>query len=140
MAIPEKTRRCLLRLLLSRGLILASADHRALRDLERRRHVRAVPLHNARGQALQSRAWSITTNGQAWLQGQPCVADVRQIDIEDAIASASSGDAPVCAPFPDLDAPAVTAADVSIPNGRPVETRRLKARAARGRKPEALHA
>lgn len=67
-------------------------------------------------------------------------ADPRQIDIEDAIASASSGDAPVCAPFPDLDAPAVTAADVSIPQGRPVETRRSRARVARGRKPEALHA
>lgn len=67
-------------------------------------------------------------------------ADDRQHDIEDAIASASSGGAPVCAPLPDLDAPAAVTADVSVPVGRPVETRRPKARAARGRKPEALHA
>lgn len=53
---------------------------------------------------------------------------------------ASLGDAPVCAPLPDLDAPAAVTADVSVPVGRPVETRRPKARAARGRKPEALHA
>ena len=66
--------------------------------------------------------------------------DDRQHDIEDAIASASSGDAPVCAPLPDLDAPAAVTADVSVPVGRPVETRRPKARAARGRKPEAMHA
>ena len=66
--------------------------------------------------------------------------DDRQHDIEDAIASASSGDAPVCAPLPDLDASAAVTADKSIPVGRPVETRRYKARAARGRKPEALHA
>ena len=40
-------------------------------------------------------------------------ADDRQTDIEDAIASASSGDAPGCAPLTDPDAPAVPAADVS---------------------------
>ena len=73
-ATLERTRRRLLRLLLNRGPILASADHCALRDLERRRHVRAASLQNARGQALLSRAWSITTNGQAWLQGQPAPA------------------------------------------------------------------
>ncbi|USU12763.1 hypothetical protein NF701_02530 [Sphingomonadaceae bacterium OTU29THOMA1] len=68
-------------------------------------------------------------------------ADDRQHDIEDAIAaSASSGDAPDCAPLPDLDASAAVTAGVSIPVGRPVETRRVRARAARGRKPEALHA
>jgi hypothetical protein len=44
--------------------------------------------------------------------------DPRQTDIEDAIASASSGDAPECAPLPDNDAPAVTAAGVSAPEGR----------------------
>ncbi len=66
--------------------------------------------------------------------------DDRQHDIEDAIAAASSGGAPECAPLPDLDASAVTAADVSAPVGRPVETRSPKARAARGRKPEAVHA
>ena len=53
---------------------------------------------------------------------------------DDVVGMVASGD------FPDLDAPAVTAADVSIPKGRPVETRRHKARAARGRKPEAVHA
>lgn len=44
--------------------------------------------------------------------------DDRQIDIEDAIASASSGDAPGCAPLPGNDAPAVPAASVSAPQGR----------------------
>ena len=44
--------------------------------------------------------------------------DDRQTDIEDAIASASSGDAPGCAPLPDFDAPAVPAAGVSAPEGR----------------------
>lgn len=44
--------------------------------------------------------------------------DPRQTDIEDAIASASSGDAPECAPLPDNDAPTVTAAGVSAPKGR----------------------
>lgn len=63
-------------------------------------------------------------------------ADDRQIDIEDAIASASSGGAPEYAPLPVLDAPAAVTADVSVPVGRPVETSRFNARAARGRKPE----
>ncbi len=62
--------------------------------------------------------------------------DDRQIDIEDAIASASSGGAPDCAPLPDLDAPAAVTVDVSVPVGRPVETSRFNAHAARGRKPE----
>lgn len=44
--------------------------------------------------------------------------DDRQIDIEDAIASASSGDAPGCAPLPGNDAPTVPAAGVSAPQGR----------------------
>jgi hypothetical protein len=44
--------------------------------------------------------------------------DDRQIDIEDAIASASSGDAPGCAPLPGNDAPTVPAAGVSAPKGR----------------------
>lgn len=48
----------------------------------------------------------------------------------------SSGDAPECAPLPDLDAPAAVTADVSVPVGRPIETSRFNARAARGRKPE----
>ncbi len=99
----------------------------------------------ANAQALAARHHDRTTHA-TWVeivmttQYGRIAADPRQTDIEDAIASASSGDAPVCVPFPDLDAPAVTAADVSIPEGRPVETRRFKARAARGRKPEVLHA
>ncbi|MEG3167522.1 hypothetical protein U1737_04860 [Sphingomonas sp. LB3N6] len=44
--------------------------------------------------------------------------DDRQTDIEDAIASASSGDAPGCAPLPGNDAPTVPAAGVSAPQGR----------------------
>lgn len=68
-------------------------------------------------------------------------ADDRQADIEDAIAaSTSSGSAPESAPLPHLDASTVTAADVSAPVGRSVETPAPKARAARGRKPEAMHA
>lgn len=67
--------------------------------------------------------------------------DDRQHDIEDAIAaSTSSGSAPECAPLPHLGASAVPAVDVSVPVGRPVETPAPKARAARGRKPEALYA
>lgn len=117
-ATPEKTRRRLLRLLLSRGLVMASADHRTLRDLEYRRHVQARSVYNPRGQLLKGRAWSITTRGMAWVQGQPEPANARQIDIEDAIASASLGDAPGCAPLPGNDAPTVPAAGVSAPKGR----------------------
>jgi hypothetical protein len=117
-ATPEKTRRRLLRLLLSRGLVMAPADHRTLRDLEHRQHVRAQPIYNSRGQLLKARAWSITARGQAWVQAQPEPADARQIDIEDAIASSSSGDAPGCAPLPGNDAPTVPAAGVSAPKGR----------------------
>lgn len=63
-------------------------------------------------------------------------ADDRQIDLEDAIASSSSGGEPDAAPLPDPDAPATVIADVSAPQGRPVETRASMARGARGRKPE----
>lgn len=41
--------------------------------------------------------------------------DPGQLHIEDAIASASSGSAPGCAPLPDPDAPALPHADVSAP-------------------------
>ena len=61
-------------------------------------------------------------------------ADDRQHDIEDAIASASLGDAPVCAPRPEFDAPAGPAADVSAPVGRSSKS------ALAAAKPEALHA
>lgn len=46
------------------------------------------------------------------------MADPRQIDIEEAIASASSGDAPVCAALTDLDDRAVAPARLSAPQGR----------------------
>lgn len=65
--------------------------------------------------------------------------DDRQIDIEDAIASASSGGRPDAAPLTDPDAQAVAPASVSAPEGRSVETRRQMPRGARGRKPE-IHA
>lgn len=65
--------------------------------------------------------------------------DDRQIDLEDAIASASSGGRPDAAPFTDPDAPADAPASVSAPEGRSVETRRHMPRGARGRKPE-IHA
>lgn len=65
--------------------------------------------------------------------------DDRQIDLEDAIASASSGGRPDAAPLIDPDAPAVAPAVVSVPEGRSVETRRQMPRGARGRKPE-IHA
>ena len=60
--------------------------------------------------------------------------DDRQIDIEEAIASASSGDAPVCAALTDLDAPAVPAAGVSAPQGRSSKP------ALAAAKPETFHA
>ncbi|WP_200925659.1 hypothetical protein [Sphingomonas sp. Leaf22] len=66
--------------------------------------------------------------------------DDRQIDIEDAIASASSGGRPEAAPLTDPDAPADALAGVSAHEGRPVETRRLMPRGARGRKPETIAA
>lgn len=66
-------------------------------------------------------------------------ADDRQIDIEESIASTRSGGEPVVAPLSDPDAPAVPVADVSAPNGRPVETAASKQTGARGRKPEHAH-
>jgi hypothetical protein len=53
--------------------------------------------------------------------------DDRQTDIEDAIASASSGDRPGAAPLPDPDAPAVPAADVSAPTKAALSKRALAA-------------
>jgi len=66
--------------------------------------------------------------------------DDRQIDIEDAIASASSGGRPEAAPLTDPDAPADALAGVSATEGRPVETRRPMPRGVRGRKPETIAA
>ena len=65
--------------------------------------------------------------------------DDRQTDIEDAIASASSGGRPDAAPLPDPDAQADALASVSAPEGRSVETRLPMQRGARGHKPE-IHA
>jgi hypothetical protein len=65
--------------------------------------------------------------------------DPRQVDIEDAIASARSGGEPEAAPLPDPDALATVTASVSVPQGRPVETRAAMRRGARGRKPEPAH-
>jgi len=61
--------------------------------------------------------------------------DPRQTDIEDAIASASSGDRPGAAPLPDPDAPAVPAAGVSAPTKAALSKRALAAA-----KPEPSHA
>lgn len=64
--------------------------------------------------------------------GQPAI-DLRQTDIEDAIAS-SSGDRPDAIPLPVSDAPAVAPAGVSAPSCGPVEI------CARGRtQPETAH-
>ncbi len=62
------------------------------------------------------------------------VADDRQTDIEDAIASASSGDRPDAVPLTDSDAPAVPAADVSAPSKAALSKRALAAA-----KPEHTH-
>lgn len=68
----------------------------------------AARHHDRTGHATWYRVVLAGTYGRA-------APDSRQIDIEDAIASASSGDRPETAPLPDLDAPAVTAAGVSAP-------------------------
>ena len=65
--------------------------------------------------ATQHQTW--TDVYMAIRYGEYAVDD-RQTDIEDAIASASSGDRPVAAPLPGNDAPTVTAAGVSAPEGR----------------------
>lgn len=49
-----------------------------------------------------------------------------------ALVPTSSGEPPEALPLPDPDAPAARTADVSAPQGRPVET------SARGRQPEQL--
>lgn len=73
--------------------------------------------------------------------------DDRQHDIEDAIASASSGDAPVCAPLPEFDAPPIPMGDVSAPVGRPsrpalaaAHSPRRRTTTANGQQPEAADA
>lgn len=62
------------------------------------------------------------------------VADDRQTDIEDAIASASSGDRPGAAPLPGNDAPPVPAVGVSAPTKAALSKRALAAA-----KPEPHH-
>ncbi|MET4594773.1 hypothetical protein ACVKSY_001587 [Sphingomonas sp. PvP107] len=73
------------------------------------------------------------TKHVTWTDVYMCVrygedaADDRQTDIEDAIASASSGDRPGAAPLPDPDAPAVPAAGVSAPTKAALSKRALAA-------------
>lgn len=80
------------------------------------------------------------TNHATWvkyageIQYGRTAADPRQIDIEDAIASASLGDRPGAAPLPDSDAPAVPAVDVSAPTKAALSKRALAAA-----KPEPHH-
>ena len=109
------------------GLVLAGPDNPTLRYLQLRRYVRPLSVHDPRtGKPLLPRAWQITDAGiaAALRLGEPTKRKgaarptAEQIDIEEAIASASSGDAPVCAALTDLDAPAVPAAGVSAPQGR----------------------
>ena len=71
--------------------------------------------------------------------GQPA-ADPRQTDIEDAIAAAGPGTGPrsEATPHPDPDAPAVTAAGVSAPQGRPSRRAADRRHGARGREPETV--
>ncbi len=98
---------------------------------------------NAQGLAAQHHD---RTGHQTWCSIATSVTygadagDDRQIDIEDAIASASSEGRPEAAPLADPDAPADAAADVSAPQGRSVETRRPMPRGARGHKPETIAA
>ena len=61
-------------------------------------------------------------------------ADDRQIDIETAIAAASSGERLVSLPLPDPDTPVCSSTDVSAP--RAAQSRRMRSRP----KPEASHA
>lgn len=131
MGMLERLRSC--------GLVISGPDQRVLRYLELRRLAVARPLYDIRGKATMARAWQITDAGvaAALRLAQPARGKRRarpgaeQIDLEEAIA-ASSGGEPEAAPLTDPDAPAVTAADVSAPQGRPVET------CARGRKPETM--
>jgi len=125
------------------GLVLAKPDQPVLRYFERRRLARALPLYDPRnGKLLPGRAWQITPAGVAaalrLAAPTPRVrarqATAEQIDIEEAIASASSGRAPECAPLTDLDAPAVPAAGVSAPEGRSSNP------ALAAAKPETVHA
>jgi hypothetical protein len=125
------------------GLVLAGPDQPVLRYFERHRLARALPLHDPRnGKRLARRAWQITPAGVAAAlrlaaprtRSRARQATAEQIDIEEAIASASSGRAPECAPLTDLDAPAVPAAGVSAPEGRSSKP------ALAAAKPETLHA
>ncbi len=61
-------------------------------------------------------------------------ADVRQTDIEDAIAAASSGERPVSSSLTDHEAPATAIAGVSAPQAA------LSRKRARGKKPETTDA
>ncbi len=132
----------MLELLRSRGLVLAGTDQRVLRYLEFRRLARALPLYHPRtGKAVVARAWQITDAGVAVVlqvgkpaaRRRPALTASQQIDIEEAIAAASSGGEPDAAPLPDPDAPTAGAVDVSAPKAAQSRQR------ARGRKPEHAH-
>jgi hypothetical protein len=138
----------MLELLRSRGLVLAPSDHRVLSYLEFRRHARALPLYSTRGNALPvSRAWQITDAGVAAALRLAVGAKrkgfkhrvVEQIDLEEHLAATAEpepGRRPEAATRPVPDAPAVTAADVSAPEGRPSRRAADRPHGARGQKPE----
>ena len=102
-------------------------------------HGAAVHWTSANAQALAARHHDATGH-ETWYEAHIIVRygtaapDDRQIDIEDAIASASPGGRPDAAPLADSDAPAVPAADVSAP---PKAARSKRALAAA--KPEPAH-
>lgn len=108
-------------------------------------HGAAAFWTSANAQALAAQHHD-RTGHQTWCDIRMAVVygsdagDDRQIDIEDAIASASSGGRPEAAPLSDPDAPADALAGVSAPEGRPVETHRLMPCGVRGRKPETIAA
>lgn len=89
----------------------------------------AARHHDATGHQTWSDVYMSVRYGEASVAGG-------QHDIEDAIAASSSGGEPEGAPLTDSDAPAVSAAGVSAPSGRSVETSGQMPGGARGRKPE----
>lgn len=94
---------------------------------------------NGAAQALAARHHDATGH-QTWCEVTMAIrygreaSDTRQTDIEDAIASASSGDAPVCAALTDFDNAAPVNAAPSAPQGRPSNP------ALAAAKPETTHA
>ena len=97
----------------------------------------AAKHHDATGHATWSDVILSVRYGQE-------AADPRQVDLEDHLAATSvapePGRRPVSATQPVPDAPAVPAADVSAPQGRPSRRAAVRPRGARGRTPETAHA